>query len=254
MINVHSLIFVFMRYSFQIAYLGSDYFGWQRQPRQISVQQVLEENMSKLLGNRLVEIVGCGRTDTGVHAENYFFHADLPSLDVAQWKYKLNKMLPDDIVIKTIQEVPHQWHARFDAVRREYRYYVHREKNLHLQNRSWWLHQSLDIAAMNAAAEVLLGTHDFSSFAKLHTDVKTHICTVFQAKWSTTEEDCLVFTIAADRFLRNMVRAIVGTLVEVGLGKVSAEEFKKILTAKDRASASASAPAHGLFLHRVDYP
>ncbi|MFN5910358.1 MAG: tRNA pseudouridine(38-40) synthase TruA [Bacteroidota bacterium] len=242
------------RYFFEITYRGTDYFGWQRQPKQVSIQQELEENLSKLFSNQPIEIVGCGRTDTGVHAQQYFFHADLPenSADF-QLVYKLNKMLSDAIVVRYIKEVNNDMHARFSAKRRTYRYFIHAQKDPFLYDRSWYYPQKLDLDKMNHAAKCMLGTRDFTSFSKLHTDVKTNICSVHKVEWKQLHDDHYYFEITADRFLRNMVRATVGTLLEVGLGKLDDTGFEKILDAKDRGAAAVSVPAHGLFLWEIEY-
>lgn len=240
------------RYFFEIAYNGSSYFGWQKQPRQHSVQAEIENCLSKLHSNEPIQIVGCGRTDTGVHANNYFFHVDLPQLkSLDKFQFKLNRMLPNSIVVHAIVEVEATKHARFDAKNRTYRYFMHSKKNPFIEN-SWYYPKELNIAAMNTAAEALLGTQDFTSLSKLHTDVKTNICTVYKAHWYN-ENNQLIFEIEADRFLRNMVRATVGTLIEVGAGKLEPKDISTILAAKDRQAAKTSVPAHGLFLWKIVY-
>lgn len=240
------------RYFFEIAYNGSSYYGWQKQPRQHSVQAEIENCLSKLHSNEPIQIVGCGRTDTGVHANNYFFHVDLPQLkSLDKFQFKLNRMLPNSIVVHAIVEVEATKHARFDAKNRTYRYFMHSKKNPFIEN-SWYYPKELNIAAMNTAAEALLGKQDFTSLSKLHTDVKTNICTVYKAHWYN-ENNQLIFEIEADRFLRNMVRATVGTLIEVGAGKLEPKDISTILAAKDRQAAKTSVPAHGLFLWEVVY-
>ncbi len=240
------------RYFFELAYDGTPYCGWQRQPNAISVQEVIEETLSKLHSNEAVKVVGCGRTDTGVHAYHYILHTDLPPIEnIERFLFKLNRMLPDSIVIHAIREVSPEAHARFDATLRTYRYFVHHRKDP-FTPLSWYVPQELDYEAMNKAATHLIGTHDFTSLSKLHTDVKTNICTVSVAKW-VHAEDKAWFEIAADRFLRNMVRATVGTLVDVGLGKLNPDDLASILAAKDRQAASMSVPAQGLFLWKVQY-
>ena len=241
------------RFFFEISYNGTEYFGWQRQPKQISVQVEIETCLSKLYSNKKIEIVGCGRTDTGVHAKQYFFHVDL-ELDTGtedQMRYKLNKMLSPNISVQRIFKF--EKHARFDATLRTYRYFIHPKKDPFRYTQSWYLNQPLDVEKMNSAAKFLIGKKDFTSFAKLHTDVKTNICTVSKAQWNISNEGELYFEISADRFLRNMVRAIVGTLVDVGLGKIQSEEIVEILENKDRGEASTSAPACGLFLWEIQY-
>ncbi len=241
------------RYFFTISYNGTPYFGWQRQPKQISVQQVIEENLSKLNSLQEVNIVGCGRTDTGVHAMSYVFHVDYPEIsDKNQFMYKLNKMLPESIVIHQIHEVSTESHARFDAKKRTYRYFIHQKKNAFLHNLSVHFPHELNLDLMNKAAAFLIGRQDFTSLSKLHTDVKTNICEVTEAQFFPQDEQ-LVFEISADRFLRNMVRATVGTLLDVGTGKLNAEEVRTILDAKNRQEASKSVPAHGLYLWEIEY-
>jgi tRNA pseudouridine38-40 synthase len=242
------------RYFVQIAYRGTAYHGWQSQPNAPSVQETIERCLSKLFGNTEIPIVGCGRTDAGVHAKSYFFHVDLPQdWDENQLCFKLNRMLPPDISAYHAYKVSADVHARFDANKRTYRYFIHQQKDPFEQDQSWYYPQNLDIAAMNLAAERLLGTKDFGSFSKLHTDVKTNICTVYEARW-VQEGTKLYFEVSANRFLRNMVRAIVGTLIEVGLGKLEVADIDVIIEAKDRGEAAVSVPAHGLFLWKIDYP
>ena len=242
------------RYFFRIAYNGTSYYGWQRQPKQISVQEAIERELQKLFGQHIA-IVGCGRTDAGVHASDYYFHCDLPATsDLAKLLFKLNRMLPADIVIKNIYEVTDDAHARFDAEARTYHYKVHTFKSPYLTNLSTYIPQPLDVAKMNIAATHLLGKQDFTSFSKLHTDVKTNICEVSKAHWLQTDEEHLYFEIKANRFLRNMVRAIVGTLVDVGLGKIEPSDLTRIIQAMDRGEAGKSVPAHGLYLAHIEYP
>lgn len=243
------------RYSLQLAYNGKNYFGWQVQPNRISVQEVIESALTKLNHREKVTVVGCGRTDTGVHAAHYVLHFDFPELqeDAVQFVYRLNKMLPPDISITNISEVSTDFHARFDAKSRTYRYFVHTQKDCFNYERSYYLNLDLAIEKMNEAAVLLLGKKDFTSFSKLHTDVKTNICDVTHAKWVKTSDTALYFEITSDRFLRNMVRAIVGTLLDVGTGKLEPNDISRILTEKDRGSASVSAPGHALFLWNVIY-
>lgn len=241
------------RYFLQLAYDGSQFFGWQIQPEQISVQETIEQCLSKLHSNEEVKITGCGRTDTGVHAHDYFAHVDLPDTDTEQLVFKLNKMLPDAIAIKSAFEVEAEKHARFDATERVYRYFVHTQKDPFLADRSLLVNQSLNFDAMNKAAEKMIGKKDFTSFSKLHTDVKTNICDVRSAKWVQTSDSTYYFEISADRFLRNMVRATVGTLLDVGMDKLEPSDIDRILTEMDRQSASKSAAAHGLFLWEIKY-
>jgi tRNA pseudouridine38-40 synthase len=240
------------RYFIEISYNGSDFFGWQRQPRQISVQEVIEDSLSKIHSNQPISIVGCGRTDTGVHAKQYFFHVDLDEKIVdGQFAFKLNRMLPNSIVVHKIEMVIDK-HARFDAKKRTYRYFIHQKKDAFINEFSWYMPVQIDIERMNRAAGFLIGEMDFTSLSKLHTDVKTNICHVYSTHWGE-EKNQLYFEISADRFLRNMVRATVGTLIDVGTGKLEPEDIQSILEAKDRQAASMSVPAHGLFLWKIDY-
>jgi tRNA pseudouridine38-40 synthase len=241
------------RYFFELSYNGTDYFGWQRQPKDISVQQVIEDSLSKMHSNEEIKVVGCGRTDSGVHAKHFALHVELPTIaDTDKMTFKLNRMLPESIVISKIYSVDSELHARFSAKARTYRYYIHTAKNPFMKNLSWHVPQELNIEEMNKAAKQLLGKKDFTSFSKLHTDVKTNICTVTKAEW-VQEADGIYFEISSDRFLRNMVRATVGTLMDVGFGKIKAESITDILNAMNRQAASVSVPAHGLFLWKVDY-
>jgi len=241
------------RYLFKISYDGSSFFGWQKQPKQITLQQTIEENLSKIHSLQETNIVGCGRTDTGVHAKEYFFHWDSEEIiNKENIQYKLNKMLPKSIAILSIQEINSDFHARFSALKRTYRYFINGDKNPFVATQSWQISQALDVDAMNAAAQLLIGEKDFSSFAKIHTDVQNHMCKVSYAKWTSNGTD-FSFEISANRFLRNMVRAIVGTCVDVGLNKISVKEFEQIIDSKDRQKGSGSAPSQGLFLWTVDY-
>lgn len=241
------------RYFISLSYDGSAYHGWQTQPNANSVQQEIETALAKLHANQVIEVVGCGRTDAGVHAQQYFLHADLPcTWDPQQLIFKLNRMTPPDIGFFQAWETSVDLHARFDASKRTYRYFIHEQKDPFKKKTSWHLQAKLDIDAMNLAAKHLIGQQDFSSFAKLHTDVKTNICEVFAAKWQRTQNG-LYFEITANRFLRNMVRAIVGTLVDVGQGKINASTLPDIIAAKNRAEASVSVPAQGLFLWAIHY-
>lgn len=242
------------RYFCELSYNGTIYFGWQRQPEQLSVQQEIEKALTRLNSNVPVSVVGCGRTDTGVHAKQYFLHVDLPEIpDTEQFKYKLNKMLSGNISIQRIYLVDPDLHARFSATTRTYRYFIHQHKDPFLNEFSWHYPQKLDLEAMNEAAKELLGKQDFTSLSKLHTDVKTNICTVNNAQWIKVNEDQIYFEITADRFLRNMVRATVGTLMEVGLGKIDRQDFRQILDKRDRGAAAVSVPAKGLFLWKIEY-
>ena len=243
------------RYFIYLAYEGTNYHGWQVQPNGVSVQECLQKALSTLL--RLeIEVVGAGRTDAGVHARLMVAHFDFENniADLTLLADKLNRILPPDISVYRVCEVNPEAHARFDAISRTYKYYITSVKspfNRHLKCR---IHGVLDYELMNRAAQVLFDYTDFTSFSKLHTDVKTNNCRIMHAEWVKEDETTWVFTIKADRFLRNMVRAIVGTLVEVGRGKLSIEEFRKVIEQKDRCKAGASVPGHALFLVDIEYP
>ncbi len=242
------------RYFIYLGYNGANYCGWQIQLNGPSVQQCVEEALTTLL-RRPVSIVGAGRTDTGVHARLMVAHFDWETeiVDLSFLTEKLNRLLPKDIAIYRIRPVQPEAHARFDAISRTYRYYLTDRKDPFNYPFVWKLHGTLDIEAMNRASQVLFEYTDFTSFSKLHTDVKTNNCRIDRAEW-TRENDVWVFTIQADRFLRNMVRAIVGTLVEVGRGKLTIDGFRKVVEQKDRGQAGSSAPGHALFLVGISYP
>lgn len=237
-----------------MSYNGKAYNGWQIQNNAPSVQQTLQEALSTLL-RMSVEVVGAGRTDTGVHARAYTAHFDVPGAvdDPEGFCYHLNALLPHDIAVQGLRPVRADAHARFDAVAREYKYYVSQTKNPFARDFAYMLTVPLDMEAMNRAAEVLLRTEDFTSFSKLHSNNKTNTCRVTRASWER-EGDFLVFTITADRFLRNMVRAVVGTLLEVGRGKLTVEDMERIAAGRDRSLAGTSVPPQGLFLTDVQYP
>ncbi|MCX2679725.1 tRNA pseudouridine(38-40) synthase TruA [Galbibacter sp. EGI 63066] len=242
-----------MRYFLELSYQGKNYHGWQIQPNAISVQEVIEEAISTLLREK-TPIVGAGRTDTGVHAKQMFAHFDVETtIKTQSLIYKLNSLLPTDIAIKNIFLTTDDAHARFDAVKRSYEYWVVQEKNPFMQDYAHYVRAELELDKMNGAAEALLQYSDFQCFSKSNTDVKTYICKLEKAIW-VQEENRLAFHISADRFLRNMVRAIVGTLLDVGMGKSSLEDVKNILESKNRSNAGASVPAHGLYLTEVLYP
>jgi tRNA pseudouridine38-40 synthase len=242
------------RYRIDLSYNGKDFFGWQRQPRQISVQEKIEDAFSKLNGNVPISVVGCGRTDTGVHAQFYTLHVDLEdTFPLPDAVYKLNKILPQSIVIQEIQAVSSIFHARFDATSRSYRYFLRTKKDAFKNDFSLYFPHALNIEAMNEACDYLLGKQDFTSFSKLHTDVKTNICTIYHAQWVEVDASSYYFEIKADRFLRNMVRAIVGTLLEVGQGKIRPVDMLEIIKKKNRSEAKISVPANGLFLWNVEY-
>lgn len=240
------------RYCIHLAYNGTRFFGWQIQPRQISVQECITralEKIVKLQGS----IVGAGRTDTGVHAHSFYVHFDCENeFDTQTITNKLNRMLPFDIVIFSIRAVTLDFHARFSAKKRKYRYSITQTKNPFLQETTYFFPFQLNIEAMNEACKLLIGTQDFTSFSKLHTDVTNNMCTIYSAQWQKNGE-VLEFYIEANRFLRNMVRAITGTLLEVGQGKIDIHEFQEIIAAKNRQRAGQSIPACGLSLIEIEY-
>jgi tRNA pseudouridine38-40 synthase len=242
-----------LRYFIQFAYFGKAYHGWQNQPNAITVQQVLEEGLTMLLRTKIVTM-GAGRTDAGVHAKDMFAHFDFKEIEnPTDLAHRLNNYLPSDITVKSIVKVSDDAHARFDAVERTYEYWIVQEKNPFQIDTAHYIWASLDISGMNKAASILMEYEDFECFSKSHTDVKTYLCKLKKAVWEK-KEDKLVFTITADRFLRNMVRAIVGTLLEVGLKKIAPEAIREIIKSKDRSRAGVSVPAKGLYLTKVLYP
>lgn len=250
---MHDEITEAVRYFIELQYDGAAYFGWQRQPDSATVQGTIEAKLSMLRGVP-TEIVGAGRTDTGVNASYYVAHFDSDTeVNCEQLMYKLNKVLPADIAIIGIRQVEPEKHARFDAREREYTYYITPAKSPFRRFSAWHYAVELDVEKMNAAAERLLEYDDFTSFAKLNSNNKTNICHVSHAKWQTMPDGTLRFTIRADRFLRNMVRAIVGTLVDVGRGRYTVEQFDDIIRSKELSRSSSGAPAVGLFLSDVKY-
>ncbi|MBT1703607.1 tRNA pseudouridine(38-40) synthase TruA [Chryseosolibacter indicus] len=242
-----------MRYFFEIAYNGKNYSGWQSQQNSTGIQTVVEEAMSLLLQEK-IKITGSGRTDAGVHCEQQFFHVDITSsFDTKLLSQKLNSFLPQAISIQSIQPVREEAHARYDAFERAYRYQITRKKNPFLEGYALYFFRPLDIRTMNEAAALLVGEHDFECFSKVKTDVNNFICTIKEAFWEE-KGDLFVFNISANRFLRGMVRAIVGTLLDVGTGKITVADFKAIISSRDRRKAGANVPPYGLFLVRVQYP
>lgn len=240
------------RYFLHLAYNGKAYHGWQIQPGDISVQEILEKCISLKL-KQTVSVTGCGRTDTGVNARNFYAHFESePIKDLQLFVSQLNMFLPDDIVVYRCWQVDPDLHARFDAKSRTYHYYITRTKNPFHTDDALYVYGPLDIEKMNEAAKILFEYHDFTSFSKLHTQVKTNNCKIMEACWFE-QNGLLVFHIKADRFLRNMVRAIVGTLLEVGKGKLTLEGFRAVIENKNRCSAGTSMPAHALFLENVSY-
>ena len=242
-----------LRYFIELSYFGKIYHGWQNQPNSISVQEVLEANLSKVLRSP-IEIVGAGRTDAGVHAKQMFAHFDTENdLDTALLKYKLNSMLPKDIAIAEVFEVKADTHARFDALSRSYEYHLVQEKDAFSEDFAWFLRHDLDVGKMNEAASLLYDYQNFKCFSKSRTDVRTYNCRIDHAEWKQ-EGERLVFHITADRFLRNMVRAIVGTLVDIGQNKYPVSHMHEVIKSEDRGKAGTSVPAHGLYLTGIAYP
>ena len=257
-----------MRYSLRLSYDGSSFCGWQIQNNATSLQGTIESAISTILG-KSIQITGAGRTDTGVNAINYVAHFDLPSeisLDAEQLCYKLNAMLPREIIIHEISEVSEEFHARFDARNREYHYFIHFRKDPFCEKFSYRMRYPLDMEAMNKAAQLLLGEHDFSCFEKVGGNNATSICTITEAGWSTykpthvdlmgapyCEGDYIVFRIRANRFLRNMVRAIVGSLIEVGRGKKDPSWISDLIASGSRSAAGQSVPGNALFFTGAEY-
>lgn len=241
-----------MRYFIELSYNGKNYHGWQIQPDVISVQEKLNTALSTVLQAN-IEVVGAGRTDTGVHASQMFAHFDIDLELKGDYVFKLNSILPDDIVVYKLFLVASEKHARFDAVTRSYEYKIWLGRNPFLLDVTWQIHsQNLDVNSMNEAASLLLEYEDFQTFSKVKTDVYTYNCSITEAVWKQ-EGDQLTFYISSNRFLRNMVRAIVGTLLDVGLGKVSIDGFRTIIESKNRSNAGLSVPAKGLFLTQIKY-
>ena len=243
------------RYFIFISFKGTSYHGWQVQPKSITVQEILDKALSHVLGEK-TSTKGAGRTDTGVHALLFCAHFDsiLSSLDKDKnLIHRLNRYLPDDISVNIIKRVLPDANARFSAISRTYKYYISRVKDPFSINSSWFLYGNLDIESMNKASEILKNHIDFTSFSRLHSDNKTNLCKVYHAGWEESDRQ-VIFTIQADRFLRNMVRAIVGTMVKIGKGKIAPGEIERIIVSGNRSSAGMSAPAKGLFLTAIEYP
>jgi tRNA pseudouridine synthase A len=242
-----------MRYFITFSYDGTCYHGWQIQPNAATVQERLNDALSKLLPTP-TECVGAGRTDAGVHASKMVAHFDTEqSLDVEQFAFRLNRILPEDIAVDGVKQVDDDLHARFSAIRRTYHYFVYTKKNPYRRHYAHRLTFVPDYELMNQAAALLLDAEDFTSFSKLNNDQKTNICDVQHARWVQIEEDYWRFEITANRFLRNMVRAVVGTLLEVGRGRMSIDEFRKVIAVQNRCSAGESVAANALFLVDVQY-
>ncbi len=241
-----------MRYFIKLAYKGTHYHGWQYQPNASSVQETLAKAVSVLL-NSEINLMGAGRTDTGVHAKEMYAHFDYnTAFDSESLVHKLNSYLPKDIVVYAIIPVSDEAHVRFDARKRTYEYHINTFKDSFSQEESWYNPQKLDLDLMNEAAKIIVKNTNFQCFSKVNTDVNTFDCIVFEAYWKQ-EHDCLIFTISANRFLRNMVRSIVGTLVKIGRHKITLNDLNTIIESKDRDKAGFSVPAHGLYLTKIDY-
>jgi|TARA_B110000238_G_scaffold199737_1_gene247567 tRNA pseudouridine38-40 synthase len=241
-----------LRYFIELSYNGKNYHGWQIQPDVISVQQKVNNALSIMLQSE-ISVVGAGRTDTGVHASQMFAHFDVDQELVENVVFKLNSILPEDIVIYNVFSVDQELHARFNAISRSYAYKICLGRDPFLLDFAWQIHsQKFDLDLMNEAAKLLLEYQDFESFSKVKTDVYTFNCDITKAVWVEKENE-LTFYISANRFLRNMVRAIVGTLLEVGSGKKTVEDFKEIIESKNRSKAGLSVPAKGLFLTAIKY-
>jgi len=243
------------RYFIYISYKGTSYHGWQIQPNSVTVQKILEEALTVVL-NEKISTIGAGRTDTGVHALIFCAHFESKSSDLASSQkivYKLNSYLPKDISVNSIKQVIPDANARYSAISRTYKYYISRTKDPFFDNSSWFINGEINTELMNEACKILISQSDFTSFSKLHSDTKTNICKIYNAKWEEAENR-LIYTIRADRFLRNMVRAIVGTMINIGTGKITLAEFEEIIIARDRCRAGRSAPAQGLFLTEIEYP
>lgn len=236
----------------EFSYHGKAYHGWQKQPNAVSVQEIVE-NALKTLTQQSLPVVGAGRTDAGVHAKQLFAHVDVEKALPEEICFKLNSLLPQDIAISKVFEVKPEAHARFDAFSRTYEYHLVQQKDPFTIDTAFYVKKTLDVERMNKAAEILVEYTSFKCFSRSRTDVHTYNCKIEYAFWER-EGERLVFHIKADRFLRNMVRAIVGTLMEIGAGKMEVEKMHEIIVSEDRGEAGASAPAHGLFLTRVEYP
>ena len=242
-----------VRYFIHFAYDGTNYHGWQIQPDANSVQEELQKALSVLLRHD-VEIVGAGRTDAGVHARQMVAHFEWDGqLDCQQTAYRLGRMLPRDIAIYRMEPVADDMHARFSAVRRTYHYYLHTARDPFCRQYSCELHYDLDFERMNEAGRILCTYEDFGAFRKSHSDVKTTLCRVSEARWIQVDSTHWYFRISANRFLRNMVRAVVGTMIDVGRGRITLDDFRKIVERKQRTQAGESMPAHALFLEEIEY-
>ncbi|MCC6722185.1 MAG: tRNA pseudouridine(38-40) synthase TruA [Bacteroidia bacterium] len=240
-----------MKYKLTISFDGTNYHGWQKQKNALSVQEIIEQKLEILLGKK-TETIGCGRTDTGVHANKFVLHFETSLPLKNTFLYNLNSLLPEDIALLKYSRVNNNFNSRFSAKKREYRYFIHFSKDPFMINKSTYLKNKPDINIMNHACGELIKYTNFESFNKKGSDNKTTICKIYNAKW-VTKKSQYIFIIVADRFLRNMVRAIVGTMLDVGFSKISLEQFKKIIESKNRKNSSTSAPAKGLYLWNIKY-
>lgn len=241
-----------MRYFIELSYDGSGYHGWQQQSNANTVQGVLTNCVSTYL-RKEVKLTGCGRTDTGVHANQFFAHFDVDSaIDESQASFNLNNMLPKDIAIQRIFEVADDLHARFSPLSRTYHYYIHQKKNPFIREHSYYFTGQLDLDKMNEGCQMLFEFKDFTSFSKVNTDTKTNDCEIMEARWELSSNG-IVFIVKANRFLRNMVRALVGTMIDVGTEKMSVSDFGDVIESKNRGKAGRSVPGHGLFLQAVEF-
>lgn len=243
-----------MRYFLKLAYNGTDFHGWQIQPGVPSIQEEIETQLSTILQAK-TNILGCGRTDAGVHAKEFYAHFDCENIgfELDHLEHKLNTLLHSNVSILSILEVEPEAHARFDATKRSYEYHISKTKDPFGESLSYKLSADLDLQSMNKACKLLLGEQDFTSFCKAKAENHTKLCTIFGSNWKE-DGNKLVFSITANRFLRNMVRAIVGTMLDIGQGKIEVEELKNIIASQDRTKAGRSVPAHGLYLTKVEYP
>ena len=243
-----------MRYFFEIAFNGNPFHGWQIQENAITVQQVVQEKLQLIHKNEKPIVTGCGRTDAGVHAEQFFFHVDIPTIkNLNKYCFQMNNMLPIEIQLKKICLVKENAHARFDALSRTYEYRFSTLKSPFNSGFVTYISEKVNVNSMNECCEMIKGKHDFTSFSKTHTDVNHFFCEIFDAEWVKKDEQ-IIFRVKANRFLRNMVRALVGTMVLVGKEKISLSDFEKIMLSKDRTNAGPSAKAQGLFLTNISYP
>jgi tRNA pseudouridine38-40 synthase len=253
--NIKQYLKLKTRYFIRLCYKGTHYHGWQIQPNARTVQEIINQDMSIIM-NEKIEVTGAGRTDTGVHARNFFAHFDSSQSELQNDKdllFRINGKLPKDIAIHEILKVRPDAHARFDAISRTYEYHIIRKKDPFLTDHVHYIFGNLDFESMNKASAFLTEVSDFTSFSKIDTDAKTNICKVYRADWNIDPEK-MIFTITADRFLRDMVRAIVGTVLDIGFGRMTLDEFQMIFEIKNRSAAGNSAPAKGLFLTDIQYP